>query len=316
MEIIKPKKLPPGGTIGIIGTSSWAMPEYREPGIEALRAKGFQLVLHPQCYQRHHGSAGTTAEKIIALHDMFADPSVDAIFALRGGAGAIHMLNGIDYDLIAGNPKIFAGFSDVTTLLSAIHAQTGLVGFHALTTTYYSKPEAQVSVDATLPFLMGDWQNLQWPIDYPAEVLKAGDVNGILIGGNLITLLATLAAGDSYIGDWQGKILVLEDVGEEIRAIDRMLGVLRLKGVFREIAGLVIGQMTDIRDTSFVPFGRDLRDVVLEHASEIKGPIIFNAPIGHEHPNIPFPVGGLAHVSAPENGRPSLKLLESPFSDA
>jgi muramoyltetrapeptide carboxypeptidase len=315
MGLIKPKKLKPGDTIGIVGTSSWAEPDFREAGVNGLRSLGFNVVVHPQCLSRSHGSTGTTQEKISALHDMFADASIDAIFALRGGARAIHMLDGLNYDLIAKHPKIFAGFSDVTPLLMTIFAKTGLVGFHALTTTYYGQEAAKPSIEKTLPFLMGDWQNLQWS-DYPTETLRAGETTGQLVGGNMAMMLATMAADQTYMPDWAGKILVIEDVGEEIRAIDRMLGVLRLNGVFDKIVGLVIGQMTDIRDTGFVPFGMTVQDSVLEHAAAVKGPIVFNAPIGHEHPNIPFPLGVKARLTAPENGKPQLQLLESPFADA
>jgi muramoyltetrapeptide carboxypeptidase len=314
--LIKPKKLKPGDTIGIVGTSSWAEADYVNAGLNGLRACGFEVFVHPNCYKRDHGSMGTTQEKIAAMHDLFSDSDVDAVFALRGGARAIHMLDGLNYPLIAKHPKIFVGFSDVTAPASAIYAKTGMAVFHAMTTTYYGHKDARSSIDATVPFLSGDWEGSRWPSDYPMEVLRAGEATGPLFGGNMILLMALLATGKQYVPDLKGKILVLEEVGEEIRAIDRMLGVFRLHGIFDQLAGLVIGQMTDIRDTGFVPFGFTLQELVLEHAAAVKGPIVFNAPIGHEHPNMPFPMGIKARLSAPQNGTPQLQLLESPFADA
>lgn len=315
MELIKPKKLQAGGTIGIMSPSGYMLPERVERGKAQLEALGFNVVVHPQTCSRYYGAAGTTEEKINALHDLFADPAIDIVMTSRGGSRAIHMLDKINYDLIRKNPKIFIGYSDITALLSAFYTKANLCGIHGAQLAGFDPTKNMVTAELTLPFLMGDWSNCVWPQEYPIETLQSGEAEGILFGGNLHLLYALAASGNNYIPDMKGKILIVEDVGEEKRSIDRMFGALRLRGVFNEISGLVVGQMTEIMDTDHIPFERDIADIVREHTQGFKGPIVLNAPIGHEHPNIPFPLGIRAQLTA-ENNAASLKLLESPFSDA
>ena len=318
MGLIKPKKLKQGDTIGIFGSSTLVDPAQIENSATQLRQAGFNVEIHPQTYAVDRGSAGTTEEKVAAFHDLVSDPSVHAILSGRGGARALHMLDKLDYGLIARHPKIIMGFSDVTTLLSAIHVKTGLVTFHTITAGGYHTERPQISPQKTLPFLQGNWSALAWPTDYPTETIRQGNAEGILYGGNLHLLMALITAGPSYIPDWTGKLLVVADVGEEIRSVDRMFGAMRLRGIFDQIAGLIVGQMTDITDTSTsgTLFNRTIREVVMEHTAQMKGPVVLNAPIGHEHPNIPFPIGIKARLTAPSNGKPQIQLLESPFADA
>lgn len=311
--VIKPKKLPLGGTIGLVGTSSFAMPDYIEAGVRKLQNLGYKVVVHDQCYIRDRGSAGTTQEKISALQDFFVDPTIDAIFSVRGGARAIHMLDGLDYDLIACHPKIFVGLSDVTILSSAIYARSNLVGFHATMAADIGRNATDVTINRTFEFLTGKWQLPLWD-DTPLS-LRAGVTEGRLFGGNLSMLNALFAAGDRYIPDLDDIILVIEDIGEEYRAIDRMIGSLRLRGVFDRIKGLIVGYMTGMKSTDFIPFDRTMEEIVLEHTAQMRGPIVMNAPIGHEYPNIPFPVGIRAHLTAESSGKAQLQLLEGPFSD-
>ncbi|MDB5478089.1 MAG: Muramoyltetrapeptide carboxypeptidase, partial [Alphaproteobacteria bacterium] len=199
MGIIKPKKLKPGDTIGIFGSSSRVDAGEINASAEQLRRTGFNVVIHPQTYIDDKGSAGTTLEKVAALHDLFADKSIDAVISGRGGARALHMLDKIDYDLIQANPKILMGFSDVTTLLSAINARTGLVTFHTITAGGFHFKRPQISVIKTLELMQGNWEAPQWPDDYPTEIIKSGETQGILFGGNLHLLMALLASGNEYV---------------------------------------------------------------------------------------------------------------------
>jgi muramoyltetrapeptide carboxypeptidase len=289
------------------------MPDFIEGGVHKLQELGFRVVAHDQCYSRDRGSAGTTVEKIAALHDFFVDPMIDAVFSVRGGARAIHMLDGLDYNLITNHPKIFAGLSDVTVLSSAIYARSNLVGFHATMAADIGRNATATTIDKTFEFLTGKWQVPLW--DQSPTPLRQGVGEGRLFGGNLSMLNALLAAGDRYVPDFDDMILVIEDIGEEFRAIDRMIGSLRLRGVFESIKGLVVGYMTGMKSTDYIPFDRTIEEIVLEHTAQMRGPIVMNAPIGHEHPNIPFPIGVRARLTAETNGKAQLQLLESPFSD-
>lgn len=314
--IIKPKKLFKGATIGVMAPSGFATVERIERGVKGLTSQGFKVQIHPQCSLRDRGSGGTTKEKITALHDIFADPSIDAVWTSRGGSRAMHMLDGIDYELIRKNPKLFIGFSDTTALQSAFYARSNLSTIHGAHLVYFGHEETRLTTEATLSYLLGDWKNDLWPVDYPMQTLHSGESEGALFGGNMQTLMMLLAAGNGYVPDLHGKILVVEDVAEEKRSIDRMFGALRLAGVFDKVAGLIVGQMTGIVDTDTIPFDRTVEEIVLEHTAGIKGPVVLNAPIGHEHPNIPFPLGIKARLMAPAGGSAQLQLLESPFADA
>ncbi len=314
--LIKPKKLKAGDTIGVMSPSSFMLLERLETGVAQLRSYGFNVYIHQQCYARYHGAAGTTDEKIAALHELFSDSSINAVMTTRGGSRSSHMLDGIDYDLIRRNPKLFIGFSDITALLSAFYVRSNLSGVHAAQLAYFDPKKELISADLLMQFVQGNWVDNLWPQDYPKQVLQEGDVTGELYGGNLSLLTALLAAGDRYVPDMTGKILVIEDIDEDIRVIDRMIGAMRLRGIFNQISALVVGQMTDVKDTASVPFDRSIASVVFEHASAVKGPIIVNAPIGHEHPNVPFPIGIRARLTAETNGGAQLQLMESPFADA
>ncbi len=314
--VSKPKKLFKGATIGVMSPSGFATSERLDRGVANLIAQDFKVKVHPQCLLRDYGSGGTTQDKITALHALFVDPSIDAIWASRGGSRAMHMLDGIDYALVRANPKLLIGFSDTTALASALYARSNLSTVHGPHIVYFGFDDSRVTTQTTISFLMGDWQNYGWPLDYPIKILRTGEVEGELFGGNMQTLMALLPAGQSYVPDLQGKILIVEDVAEEKRSLDRMFGALRLAGVFEKIAGLIVGQMTNIADTDTIPFERTLEEIVLEHTVGMKGPIVFNAPIGHEHPNIPFPIGVKARLMAPAGGIAQLQLLESPFADA
>lgn len=314
--LIKPKKLKRGDTIGIMSPSGFATSERLESGIKSLASFGFKVHVHPQCFLRDRGSGGTTQEKITALHDLFADPAIDAVWASRGGSRAMHTLDGLDYDLIRANPKTLIGFSDTTALQSAIYTRSRLSTLHGPHAVYFGFENSRSTIEATLSFLLDDRKDNLWPSDYPTQTLQSGDAEGVLFGGNMLTLVTLMAAGDSYFPDLRGKILIVEDVAEEKRSLDRMFGALRLRGVFDQIAALVVGQMTNIADTDTVPFDRTVEEIVREHTSAMRGPVVLNAPIGHEHPNVPFPIGIRARLTAPANGAPQLQLLESPFSDA
>lgn len=319
---LKPKKLRPGSHIALVAPSSWCAPEDSGDARRELEKRGYTVTIHDQCLARDHMSAGLPEEKINALHAVFADPSIDAVFCLRGGYQALNVIDRLDYDMIARNPKILLGYSDITALHGAMYRRTGLVSFHGPNGSSFgdlSNPEEQQKNDNTLLAL--DFLNGNIPDDlfhdHPVTVLREGRASGRIVVGNMQLLSALIEAGDSYVPSFDDAILMIEDIGEEITKLERQFSAWRIRGIFKNLAGLVIGHMTDIKDTpgragSFV---YDMRAVVLRHAAELHGPIILQAPFGHDLPNYIFPQGVNAELSA-ENGTARLKLLESPFSDA
>lgn len=322
MEIIKPEKLQKGDLIALVAPSSYCAPEDSASVKVELEKLGFRVFVHPQCLARDHMSAGTTAEKLAALHECFGNPDIKAIFCLRGGYRAIHLLDGLDYALIKANPKILLGYSDITALHAAIMARTGLVMFHGpIARNFVGLADPALIVEnknnqAALDFLTGQIPDNLF-VDRDVKVIQAGQATGKLWGGNLQLLSSLIQAGSRYHPALDKSILLIEDIGEEITKIDSQLGAWRLRGIFKNLAGLVVGHMTNIKDTpgSAGAFVHQFEDVLREHAREMVGPIITRAPFGHEYPNYICPLGLPAQLTASKkpNEKAALSLLENPF---
>lgn len=258
--------------IGVFAPSSYVEKADIDASRVALEAHGYEVFVHPQTYARDNQSAGTVAEKLEALHSLYADPTIHAIWAAGGGNRALHILEGLDIDLIKANPKPMIGFSDVTALLNVITARTGIVNYHAPVFKHLH----QEGVIAR--FLSSDF-----PLD-KAEILNAGKAEGRLFGGNL-SVFQYLSAD---IPD--GAIIFLEDCNEELSRIDRMLLHLRRSGVFERAAGIVFGEFMDLADSAR-PFGFTIEDILREHTDGLDIPVVMNAPFGHGGNNYALPIG-------------------------
>jgi muramoyltetrapeptide carboxypeptidase len=299
---MKPASLQPGDKIGVMAPSGYVEKADMLAAKEFLQAKGFSVFLHPQYESRFNQSAGTSEEKAAALHDLFADTTVKAIFAAGGGNRALHLLEKLDYDLIAANPKIFMGFSDVTALLNTFYSKAGLVTFHGpVLNRIVSLDDEQFSF--ALDLLAG--RDVEYPVEQ-CRILKEGTAEGALVGGNLS--LFHLLPNTDFAPACDGAILFLEDWREEMSKIDRMFLQLRRTGVFSEISGLVCGNFGEPGDSGR-PYGFTLDEIILEHAEGYGFPIVLDAPFGHGDKLYPFPVGGKARLSATD-GLVSLSLPE------
>lgn len=294
-----PPLLRPGDTIGIMSPSSFIEPESLAPGIAALESRGFSVFVHPQTFARDRQSAGTHAQKVAALQELWADPGIGAIMAAGGGNRALHLLESLDYDLIRARPKAFVGYSDVTALLNAIYARTGLATFHGPVLKLLKDDE---NLESFLAALGGAPRA---PDMSRARMLRPGSARGSLIGGNL-TIFQHLA-GTRDMPDPAGAILFVEEVAEELSKIDRMFLHLRRTGVLGAISGLVLGGFERLYETGR-PFGFTLEDLVLEHTQGTDYPIVMDAPFGHGDVLETFPVGGVARLEAAEEGGISLKF--------
>lgn len=284
--------LHPGDTIGICAPSSFVEADTLAPGLAALQAKGFRVHIHPQTYARWDQSAGTHAEKIAALNDLFSDANIKAVWAAGGGNRALYLLDRIDWSLIRANPKPFIGFSDSTALLNAMAARADVTSFHGPVLTRLREGD---ELNHLLKLLSGESVSL--PMEQ-ARILYPGAAEGPMIGGNLA--LIQCLAGTRDMPDAKGAILFLEEVGEETSRIDRAFAHLARAGMFQNIAGLVLGQFSDLKDTGR-PFGFTIDDIVAEHLADRNIPVVTNAPFGHTGPLYALPVGGWGRLDA-QNG--------------
>jgi len=293
--------LQPGDMIGVFAPSSYVQATDMELSEGVMRQRGYEIFIHPQSYERENQSAGSAAQKAAALHDLYTNPDIKAIWAARGGNRALLLPERLDYDLIRANPKPIIGYSDITALLNPVFAHTGQVGIHGPVFKDLHHIEKE-QLDHALARLAGDKPAL--PMDN-AKIIAKGVSQGKLIGGCLS--LFHLLAGTDDCPDLNGAILFLEDTGDHMSRFDRMLIHMKRAGVFEDISGLVLGEFTDIQDGAN-GFGYTLEDSVREMLDGRDIPIVGNAPFGHGRNLYALPVGGTAKLTATDK-TPKLEFL-------
>jgi len=312
-KTIKPRRLVPGATVGLVSPAgvTWN-PDEITIAQETVAALGLKCKVGAHVLDRYGYLAGKDADRAADLNAMFKDPAVDAIFCLRGGWGCNRLLPLLDFQAIAANPKILLGYSDVTTLLLAIYAKTGLVTFHGpmgeSAWNGFSLAFCKRILFDAEPVLMenphvtGD--NLVVTKDR-VQTITPGTASGRLLGGNLTVLGSML--GSDYLPDWSGAILFLEDTHEGIYRIDRMLTQLKLGGVLDRISGFVFGKCTDCKPGD--GYGSlTLEEVLDDHVKPLKIPAWSGAMIGHIDHKFTVPEGVLAMMDA---DRGTLTMLEA-----
>ena len=315
-DIIVPEALQPGDTIGIVSPASAIFEtEPYEIAKESFEALGLKVKFGEYTSSRYGHLAGTDDQRAQELMEMFKNPEIKAIIALRGGSGSARILDKLDYDVIRKNPKIFLGYSDITALHLAIHKMTGLVTYHSPVAVSTWNSFAVESLKNVI--FEGEEVLYKNPVERGDELtvtenrvrtIQAGTATGPLLGGNLSVLTGIM--GTPYFPkDWKGKILYLEDVGEKVYAVDRMMSQLYLAGVLDEISGFVFGKCTDC-DAGGTGYGSLTLEEVIDHYIEPLGiPAFSGAMIGHIDDNVTIPNGIEARIDA-EAG--TIELLQSP----
>ena len=315
-SVIIPKGLKEGDTVGVVSPSSAIFEtEPYEIAKENLEAMGLKVKFGKFVKSRYGHLAGTDEERAGELNEMFRDQNIQAIMALRGGSGAARILDKLDYDTIKNNPKIFIGYSDITALHLAIYEKTGLVTFHgplAVSTwnsfsfDYFKRLLFEKEkITFTNPTDKGD--NLA-QIENRIRTIREGEATGRLIGGNL-SVLTGIMGSEYFPSDWEGNILYLEDVGEQIYAVDRMMSQLQLGGVLDKISGFVFGKCTSCNPGGSGYGSLTMKEVIDHYIKPLNIPAFSGAMIGHIDDNVTIPNGLKAKINATKG---SIKLLENP----
>jgi muramoyltetrapeptide carboxypeptidase len=273
-----------------------------EKGIAYLRESGYKVKISPHALERQFHMAAWGRDKANDINAMFADPSVEAVFPSVGGHTANQVVEYLDYDLIAGAPKLLFGFSDSSVLLNAIHARTGLITVHdnvdimfgvgrfgddrLAARGEYTAKYLQRVLAGTAP--LGTVVPLsKW------TAVRAGTAMGIALGGNLSTLRALI--GTKYEPDWTGAVLFLEDRAEP-HQWDQQLGHLRLAGVLARISALILGKVDNKPEQFYKENYQPIAGIVERQCAEYGYPIICDADFGHDVENFPIPIGTRVQV--------------------
>jgi muramoyltetrapeptide carboxypeptidase len=303
--LLKPERLCPSDTVGLVAPAS-APPDPKavDRAAAALERYGFKLKLAKNVRARLGFLAGTDRERATDLMAMFTDKKVKAIFCLRGGYGTPRILNRLDYEVIRRNPKIFSGYSDITSLHSVLIKNSGLVCFHApMWNGALADPKVpRFTRNSFLRTVMEAKPAGSIREGYKGKtisVLRGGSVEGQLIGGNLSLICASL--GTPFAPSFKGKILFFEDVSERPYRLDRLLTHLWNAGVFSQVAGVAVGVNSDCHEPGAKPRGEYRQsgdDVVKERLSSLRVPVVIGLPFGHVDLNATIPIGVRARLDA------------------
>ena len=298
--LIRPKRLQPGDTIAFINPSSaiYERAPY-EIARDSLQALGFKVKEAPNLRARYGQFAGTDAQRSADVNAMFADPSVQGILALTGGSGGNRILQQLDYGLIRRNPKVVAGFSDITALINAIHVQTGLVTFHAPVGisewNAFSVEHFRGTLMEAKPMLLANPAETAnkddniVPKSGRITTIRGGKARGHLVGGNLAVL--TSMAGSPYWPRFDGAILFLEEINEYLYRVDRMLSTLKISGALSKLAGVVVGGFTNCTPGDGNYGTLTLDEIFDDYFKPLNVPVYSGALFGHIKRKFTLPVG-------------------------
>jgi len=303
--MIRPKAIKPGDTFAIVAPASRPNDDEALPkGKAAFEALGFKTKVFPHVHDWHLGYlAGKDADRAADLNAAFADDEVDAIICIRGGYGCHRMMDRLDYELIGKHPKLFIGYSDITALHIAMGIYSNLITFHGpMIASEFAREISDFTKNNFLNMVTSSKPLGTLPVDPegPEPVTIAGGrAGGALAGGNLA--LTTDLFGTRYELDTKGKILLIEEIGDEPYQFDRVLTQLLLSGKAQAAAGIVVGQCADcehVEGRSGYDKSPKLGEVVQDRLGDLGIPVLYNVPFGHIKNIWTLPIGAKATLDA------------------
>jgi muramoyltetrapeptide carboxypeptidase len=303
-KIIRPPALRRGDKIALVAPASSFNHERFLVGCDRLRQMGYEPVYTQNIFERDIYFAGTAERRAHEFQDFWRRDDIAALICVRGGYGSNYLLEKLDYGLIAEHPKILLGCSDITSLLTAMHDRTGLIGFHG---PMVAKDIADGTFDGA------SWESAlqgaaNWTVPASGvEVLRTGKAAGRLYGGCLSMMVASLET--PFEIQTEDSILFIEDIAEKPFRIDRMLMQLRLAGKLDKVRGFVFGEMLDCRPPDGETY--TLQQVIMRVLAPYNVPIVYGLKSGHvTSGNITLPIGVTAELEA-EGADVSMRILEA-----
>jgi len=294
-----PKYLTKGDKIAIVAPAGKIDKMVVDFAKAKLEEWGLQVALGKNVFNQHFQYAGTDVERLSDLQQALDDNSIKAILCARGGYGLIRIVDQLDFTKFQANPKWIIGFSDITILHSFIQTNFGIETLHAPMAVGL-KDEA--SSETLRKCLFGELLKYEFET-FP--ISTKGKAKSEIVGGNL-AILNSLIGSDSDI-DTKGKILFIEDIGEYLYRLDRMMWTLKRAGKLDQLAGLIVGNFNDMKDNDN-PFGKTAYEIIADAVEEYNYPVCFGFPAGHEKENKALIFGRQVNLSVGEKTTFNFKL--------
>ena len=283
-----PKTLIPGDLISIIAPAKSIDSSFIEYSKAIIEKRGYRVLISKHCLGAYNYYSGTDEERLFDFQEALNNPEVKAILCARGGYGSVKIFENLDWNGFIQHPKWVLGFSDITVFHQLINS-IGVQSIHSTMPLNFEE-NSKAAIDTLFSALNGSLFKVQIP---PSKENISGSAKGNLIGGNLSIIYSLLASDYAY--DYKNKILFIEDLCEQLYHLDRMMYALKHAGVFKEIKGLIVGGMTEMKDTK-VPFGMDSYEIILRHVKELDIPVCFDFPCGHIDDNRAMIIGADAFL--------------------
>lgn len=275
--MIRPAPLKAGDRIRIVAPARKISLEELQPALNQIEAWGFEAYYTEDLFATHHQFAGADEIRARDLQAALDDPQCKAILCARGGYGSVRIVDQLNYEGLKENPKWLLGYSDVTVFHNALHRE-GFASLHCTMPVDFKRCSS-ASLDSLYQALIGS----NYSIKADAHAYNhLGSVAAPIIGGNLSMLYSLLGSAEAL--DLKGKILFIEDLDEYLYHVDRMFYNLKRNGYFTELAGVIVGSLTDMNDNT-IPFGEQAEDIAARHFAELNIPIGFGIPAGHLNDN-------------------------------
>jgi muramoyltetrapeptide carboxypeptidase len=283
--MIIPSYLQPGDRIRIISTAGKVNKDKVLPGIELLQDEGYEVIVGQHVFGKHFQYSGTDQQRASDFQEAIDDPVTKAIICARGGYGTIRIIEKTDFSALLKNPKWMVGFSDIT-VLHAVLNRLGMASIHGAMPGFFIENKKPTRSFFSLMELLYTGKSQHDLKSNPLN--RAGISSGELVGGNL-SLLYSLQ-GTPWQLETSGKILFIEDLSEYLYHLDRMMQNLKLSGQLKNLAGLVVGGFTDMKDNES-PFGKSAYQIIMEAVQDYIFPVYFDFPAGHIPKNMPLVIG-------------------------
>lgn len=290
--MVFPPFLRPGDTVGVVSPASWFPYAELAEGLRILRDDWHLNVIEGDSLHAVDGPfAGSDDLRRTDLQRLFDNPDVRAVFTTRGGYGCYRIADGLDLTSLRANPKWLVGFSDVTVLLSLLYNHN-IGSLHGLMARQFGQSNRTQSLESVRQWLFGEG-----PAQYvtpagtgSARLLnRSGQTTGPLVGGNLTMLINSIGTATDV--DMSGTVLFIEDIDETLFSLDRMMTQLRRSGRLANLAGLMVGQFTDMRVNPSLPFGKDAYQIIADAVAGYDYPVLYDFPAGHVEYNLALPIG-------------------------